>query len=119
VNEPGALCYSELVTDDLARSRLFYAALFGWELDEAAGGAATIRTGGPVGGGMRLRADAERHGPPEWLPHFLVESVAVATAAAERAGGRVVASNGGRRALVADEQGARFWVRERPAPSVP
>ncbi|MEN3285247.1 MAG: uncharacterized protein V7607_6387 [Solirubrobacteraceae bacterium] len=101
VDEPGALCWNELVTTDVERSRAFYGALLG--------------TGRP-NGGMRLDAEREQGTAPMWLPYFMVHDADVAARTAERARGQVLAttteSSVGRYAVLADPQGAQFAVLE-------
>jgi predicted enzyme related to lactoylglutathione lyase len=101
IDKPGALCWNELVTTDVERSRAFYEALLG---------------AGRPNGGMRVDADREQGAAPMWLPYFMVEDADAAARAAERAGGRVLAttteSTIGRYAVLADPQGAQFAVLE-------
>jgi predicted enzyme related to lactoylglutathione lyase len=110
VNEPGALCRSELVSPDLDVSMAFFRGLFGWEYRTDAGGHTRIRNTGPVEGVLRGTPDAS----PSWLPWFRVESAGAVAEAAELAGGRVAtATPRSPGVILADGQGAHFGVCER------
>jgi predicted enzyme related to lactoylglutathione lyase len=115
VNDFGALCWMELVSDDLERAKSFYGELFGWEYEAVGGTYTGIRNAGRRNGGMRARAEGEQGMPPNWLPYFRVES-ADAHLEAERLGGRTrLPPSGtaiGRRAVIVDPQGAVFGVLE-------
>jgi uncharacterized protein len=115
VNAPGALCWNELVTTDVERSKSFYGALLGWDYESGDSGYTTIRNAGRPNGGMRLHAEHER-GAPMWLPYFMVQDADAAARTAQRARGRVLAttteSTIGRYAVIADPQGAQFAVLE-------
>jgi uncharacterized protein len=116
VDEVGALCWNELVTTDVERSRSFYAGLLGWQYEAANCGYTAIRNAGRPNGGMRVDVEHGASSPPIWLPYFMVENADAAAHAAERARGRVLAptrqSSIGRSAVLADPQGARFAVLE-------
>lgn len=116
VNEPGALCWNELATNDVERARSFFGELLGWEYQTEASGYTTITNAGSLNGGMREQTGQERGLEPNWLPYFTVESTADATRLAEQAGGRtLVPTTGisvGRVAVIADPQGAWFAVFE-------
>ena len=115
VNEPGSVCWNELLTSDVSAAKAFYGALLGWAAETADYGAQayTMFTldGAPVAGGMALPADGVL---PHWAVYFAVADADAAVAAAEAAGGTVRTgpfdTPAGRMAGLADPQGASFWV---------
>jgi uncharacterized protein len=114
VNDVGALCWNELATTDVERSKSFFGGLLGWEYETAEGGYTTVKNAGRSNGGMRRLTEAERAIPPNWLPYFTVESADEATIRSEQLGGRgllaTTAVSMGRFAVIADPQGAPFAV---------
>jgi predicted enzyme related to lactoylglutathione lyase len=118
VNDFGALCWMEHVSDDLDRAKSFYGDLFGWEYEAVGGNYTGIRNAGRRNGGMRGRTEGERGMPPNWLPYFRVES-AEAEHEAELLGGQTLLPPSGtaigRRAVIVDPQGAAFGILEDPA----
>jgi len=129
VNEPGGLVWEDLRSTDPARAQEFYRGVFGYRLDplEMAGpGYATFALPdepAPLGGmgGLMGLPDGT---PSHWLVYFAVADTDLAVAAAQGAGGRVVApafdTEFGRMAGLADPDGAVFMVMEvdptQPAP---
>lgn len=119
VNEPGALVWEDLRASDPDASRAFYGALFGVEYDrvEMAGPDYTTfrlpSEQAPLGGmgGMMDSPDGTRS---HWLVYFGVADTDAAVAAAEAAGGQVLApakdTQFGRMARLADPDGAAFTV---------
>ncbi|HJT15732.1 MAG TPA: VOC family protein [Thermoanaerobaculia bacterium] len=109
INEIDAMSWNELYTEDIAASREFYAAMFGWkykispEYTEIRGGA----------GGM-FPISAEMRGThPMWIPYFRVGDADVTASKAKSAGGAIYVGpqdvpNVGRFAIVADPQGGVF-----------
>ena len=114
VNDVGALCWNELVTEDVERARSFFSALFGWDCRTRDTGYVAIRNGGSLNGGMRRRLDHERGSPPNWVPYFTVTSARDSARHAEELGGRILLpamhTRCGRVAVIADPQGAAFAV---------
>jgi hypothetical protein len=112
VNEPGCLTWNDLLHPDPASVAPFYRELFGWQVQDLAGGEYFgVRTmGGDQNGGM-LRWDG---GPPAWLPYFAVEDLEAAGARATELGGQVLAGPrqvpGGAFLVLRDPQGAMFNV---------
>ena len=114
LREPGALAWTELLTNDTAAAETFYTPLFGWnakvspEYTEFAVGST------PHAGMMKLDpkwGDV----PPHWMPYFQVDDCDATAANATGSGGRVNVPpsdipNVGRFAILADPQGARFAV---------
>jgi predicted enzyme related to lactoylglutathione lyase len=81
----------ELVTQDLAKAKSFYGALFDWDLEEAQGGYTLIRVGEHgygVGGGMMAAPSPDI--PPHWLAYVGVADLNAATAKAKSLGATVI-----------------------------
>jgi hypothetical protein len=119
VNEPGSLVWEDLRSTDPEAARSFYAALFGFEyevLEMAGPDYATFRLPSEphVLGGMGGLMDLPDGTPSSWLVYFQVADADAAVAAAEQAGGTVVAppmdTPFGRMACLADPDGATFMV---------
>jgi predicted enzyme related to lactoylglutathione lyase len=117
VNEPGAFCWAEIVTQDAEAVDAFYTALFGYQGRQFGGGAdfdykAFSLPGGenPVLGRLKDTSG----GRTGFQVYFTVADCDEAAATVRRLGGQVVFgpqdSPFGRTALVADDQGARFAV---------
>jgi len=123
VNEPGAWAMSALSTPDLGSAKAFYGAVFGWEADTFPVGDAEFtlwRLPGFEGGEPEQPVPADVvavAGPgeqPRWDVDLWIEDPdAIATRATEL-GGTVVAGPFdmpmGRRAVLADPQGATFSI---------
>lgn len=118
-NEPGGLVWEDLRSTDPEAARSFYAALFGYDyalLEMAGPDYATFRMPAEphVLGGMGGLMGLPEGTPSHWLVYFQVADADAATAAAERAGGTVVAAPVdtpfGRMACLADPDGATFMV---------
>jgi predicted enzyme related to lactoylglutathione lyase len=119
INEVGALCWTELYTNDMSKAVAFYEGLFDW-------------TGKPLDGptpytifffkdqekmaGGALQMTKEMQGmPAHWLPYFQVEDTDNVVGSARALGGTVIVPpmdipNVGRMATIADPQGAAFAV---------
>lgn len=110
VNTVGAMCLNELWTPDVALSKDFYHALFGWEYDFD-GIFTRIFNRGRFNGGMLQLDDIE----PIWLPHFHIADVDAAISRVKALGGQIkiparVGSDGVRWSVVADPAGAIFYL---------
>ena len=116
VNEPGAFCWSELNSRDLAKATAFYPAVFGWDVADSEGEMeyAEWKLGGEsIAGMLPMPADVPAEVPPYWLVYFAVDDADVAAAKAVGLGGQnMVAMDtpAGRLAVLADPQGAVFAV---------
>jgi predicted enzyme related to lactoylglutathione lyase len=121
LNEPGALCWTELQTRDTAAAERFYTQLFGWSAKTGGADSAMPYTEFTVKGaaapsiGM-LAIQPEWGGmPPNWLPYFMVADCDASVARVRALGGRVYVEptdvgEVGRFAVVTDPQGAAFAV---------
>jgi uncharacterized protein len=126
-NPQGDFIWYELMTPDPKGAKTFYDAVVGWDIDaEAAPGPVEYRMinrsdGGNAGGVLRLTDEmASRGARPVWLGYINVDDVDETVRAIEQAGGAVLMAatdipEVGRIAMVADPQGAPFYVM-KPIP---
>ncbi len=123
VNDPGTLCWTELVTPDVAGAKSFYSDVLGWESDDQPMGEFTYTVIRPAGGGessgqggiMALSPEMPAAGATRWQPYFEVADCDAAIAAVTANGGTVLVPASdipgvGRFAEVLDPDGARFAV---------
>ena len=124
VNEPAAWAMSALSTPDLDGAKAFYGSVFGWETDTFAAGDLEVtlwRLPGFVGGEPAQPVPADviatsmrSDGPAQWDVDFWVDDVDATAARTAELGGTVVAGPFdmpiGRRAVLADPQGATFSI---------
>jgi predicted enzyme related to lactoylglutathione lyase len=119
-NEPGALCWADLNTQDRSRAKEFYSALFGWTITAGEGkddsGYLHIQNGERFIGGM----PPAPNGPPHWMIYFNVADVDDSAANAKELGANFyippTSMEGvGRLTVLADPQGAVFAMfKESP-----
>jgi predicted enzyme related to lactoylglutathione lyase len=122
LNEPGALCWTELTTTDTKAAEAFYTKLFGWIPKHSAPGAPMEYTefsvaGTPSIGMMAKPADMPAHIPSYWMPYFQVAGADASAAKAKELGGRIMVPpqdipGTGRFAIATDPQGAMFALFE-------
>ncbi|WP_424217419.1 VOC family protein (plasmid) [Streptomyces sp. BI20] len=118
VNEPGALIWNELHSNDRAGADAFYRAVLPITTAPAemagAEGYLELRVDGRTVGGLTDLAHMPQETPSHWLTYFCVDDTDSVTAAAVRAGGTVLAPPFdmpvGRMSVLADPQGAVFAV---------
>lgn len=110
---PGRFVWHDLMTTDAAASQAFYAALFGWQIEERPMSGFTYRMihagPGPIGGIVEEKNIPVSH----WMPYVAVADVdAAAKLCAELGGTTCVPPTDipqtGRFAVVGDPQGAYF-----------
>lgn len=114
VNQPGALCWNDLMTHDVEKAKGFYTAVFGWEVapvEHAPNDRHAIRVGETLNGGIsRIPEQMGTAVKPHWLAAFAVDDVERSLKTAEEHGGRaispVIEVPSGRFAVIADPQGA-------------
>lgn len=117
VNEPGALCWNELITSDRDRAAAFYGMLFGWSsrTDQLGPLSYTEFKNGAhsVAGMMEMLAV-----PPHWGVYLAVDDTDAAIARASELGGSVMRPPMdlpvGRMATLCDPQGGTFSVVAAP-----
>jgi hypothetical protein len=125
-NPTGDFIWYELMTPNAEGAKAFYDDVVGWSFGEAVAeynGYRMINTrdGGIAGGVLSLNAEMEQHGArPTWLGYIHSSDVDAQIASIEEAGGKALMPatdipNVGRIALVADQQGAPFYVM-KPIP---
>lgn len=113
VNAPGALCWNELSSPDLAASSTFYSGLFAWTIEPAEGSPIpylSIKNGEAYNGGIRELSPPGM--PPNWIAYFAVEDTDAALAKAGQLGGTTMFGPQdiqiAKIAVVKDPQGAMF-----------
>jgi predicted enzyme related to lactoylglutathione lyase len=114
INEPGALCWNELITGDRERAAAFYAAVIGWSSKTNQLGPLTyteFKSGERTIAGMMEMAGVA----PRWNVYFAVADADGTLADATRLGAVVLQPamdlpEVGRFATLADPQGAAFSV---------
>jgi uncharacterized protein len=113
VNEPGTMCWNDLVTSDAETSARYYRELFGWRIEPIADGAYwTIYNGDSTNGGL-----LPLEGMPQvWNAYLATDDLDATLATVEEAGGEVRIPRrtvpAGRFAVVSDPQGAAFSLFE-------
>jgi predicted enzyme related to lactoylglutathione lyase len=94
LNEHGALCWNELMTNDVGAARKFYTSLFGWDAqdqDMGPGGMYTMfNSGGRPVGGMMAIAPEMGPVPPNWTVYFDVDNVDARVKTAQGGGAQVL-----------------------------
>ena len=118
LDEPGALCWTELMTTDTAGARRFYSALFDWASEDMSMGPMTytvFKLGDKRKAGMMALAPEMGPLPPHWLSYFAVRDSDATVAKAIMMGGRVAVPptdipGVGRFAVLHDPQGATFAI---------
>jgi len=125
-NPEGDFIWYELMTPDAEGSKAFYDAVVGWEIGDEGppeyGGYRMIgRSDGKFAGGiLPITPEMQHNGArPTWLGYINVSDVDEAAQAIEQAGGKTLmihdVPNVGRIAMVADPQGAPFYIM-KPIP---
>ncbi|MCF6524101.1 VOC family protein [Streptomyces sp. JJ36] len=125
VTAPNALTWTELYTTDAATARVFYRAVFGWELEDTPVDAGTTYTvASPAGGGRHAAHGGLVQLPEEnvtvgsrsgWHPYFEVPDCDATVAMATARGATVTVppldlEGVGRTAMFTDPFGAAFAV---------
>jgi predicted enzyme related to lactoylglutathione lyase len=120
LNEPGALCWTELATRDTKAAEAFYTRLFGWTAKVGGEGTPMEYTefsnqGRPGVGMMQMPAQVPAEVPPYWMPYFQVVDCDGSAAKAKQLGAHVAVPpmdipGTGRFAVINDPQGAMFAV---------
>jgi len=119
VNEPGAFCWSELITRAPDTAKAFYTDLFGWSTRAGSADAdmdyTEWRLGDRTVGGMLRMTPEMGDMPPCWTTYFAVDDTDAAVATATGGGGTVFVPptdipTGGRFAVLADPRGAVFAI---------
>jgi len=127
VNEPGAMCWNEVLTRDPDGAKLFYGEVFGWRASAMPfeGGEYTVwhlaggRDPDGIAGMMPMAGEQwPTDLPSHWRVYFAVADTDGTCSCAEELGGRVAVapfdSTVGRIAVLNDPQGAVFSVITLP-----
>jgi uncharacterized protein len=121
-NRHGTPIWYELMCKDPQAARRFYQAVVGWQIDESPAPGSTMdyrmvnTTTGPVAGVFTLTEDMCKQGAaPCWMMYIGVDDVDRTAQAVQQAGGSVQMPafdipGVGRIAMLADPQGAAFYV---------
>ena len=118
VNETGAMCWNELITDNAAKATAFYKQLFGWTTETMPGlmGTYTIlKKDGAQTGGLMQATPEMKLTHPYWLIYFGVDDCDKSASKAADLGGRIMRKptdipNVGRFSVLTDPQGAYFAI---------
>jgi hypothetical protein len=117
LNENNAVCWSELLTWELAKVSEFYSGLFGWKT-KSSGNMPTyleFSAGAQPRGGLMQMEEEFQGMPSQWGIYFMVADCDAAAAKARELGATVrhgpfSAPGVGRMAMLADPQGAGFSI---------
>jgi hypothetical protein len=111
---PGKFVWFDLLTDDVAAVKAFYADIFAWEYDGSESGYTRIlHKGSYIGGIIYSERLDEKVSEAQWLSYLSVPDVDRAAEYAQLNGGRILREpkdldERGRAAVVQDPQGAVF-----------
>ncbi|MFD9910177.1 VOC family protein [Streptomyces sp. NPDC059063] len=117
-NAPGAFCWAEVNTRDVAKADAFFTSVFPFEakrmVDEHIDYQVWQVGGAPALGRMKMGPEVPAEVPPHISVYFGVDDCDAAVATVQRLGGRLnfgpMSSPFGRFAAVSDQQGAAFAV---------
>src|SRR5262245_4331853 len=112
---PGKFVWADLVTDDVASARKFYAGLFGWTFKAYGEYVIASNDERPLCGIFARPRPKDRSAEPRWFGYISVANVDRARRDALKAGGRVLVApqqlpKRGEQAVFADSEGALFGV---------
>jgi predicted enzyme related to lactoylglutathione lyase len=125
VNEPGSLCWNELMTRDVPRAKKFYSAVFGWtaqDMDMPTGPYTVVMVGERPNGGFMTMPREAGEAPPHWMIYFAVDDCDARQRKAESLGGKTVVPpfdvpEVGRLSVIQDPQGATFAILKLANPT--
>ncbi|WP_158815775.1 VOC family protein [Methylocapsa sp. S129] len=116
----GTFNWNELMTNDVAKAKAFYAATLGWtftDMPMPAHGVYTLAHSGPAMacGMMDMTGVTPPGVPPHWFSYIEVDDVDHRVSLVEENGGKVLRApfnipNVGRIAIIADAAGAAFGL---------
>src|SRR5947209_4378064 len=93
---PGALCWFELATTDLAAAKKFYTSLFGWSSNEFPMGPGEVYTtfqlnGNDAAAAYTIRREQQSQGvPPHWMVYIAVDNADTVGSRAAELGGKLL-----------------------------
>jgi uncharacterized protein len=116
--DPGSLCWNELVTRDVDRAKDFYGKLFGWEFSEMPDSTPAyhiIKNQGASNGGLMQMDERWGDAPPHWMVYFAVADVEATSRRVTELGAKVIVEPFdvppvGRMSTIQAPQGAVFSV---------
>jgi hypothetical protein len=121
-DKPGDFIWYELMTSDADAAQTFYADILGWTISPSGMDGMDYRIvhvgPNPIGGMLTIDKDMADHGArPTWLGYITVANADDTVAGIQARGGKVLMGpmdlpNVGRIAMVADPQGAPFYVMQ-------
>jgi predicted enzyme related to lactoylglutathione lyase len=124
-NQPGAICWNELLTRDMGQAERFFADQFGWTIKTSQSVmegkyCIFVNAGQEVGGMMQIEPEWGPM-PSNWTIYFGVDDCDGTIAEAERRGGKLLfppmeIENVGRFAYLQDSFGAVFAVIQQGLP---
>ena len=115
MKQHGAFSWNELMTSDIDGAKAFYAALFGWKLEDMSSTEDMVYTIAKVGdrevAGMMATPPEAAGKPPSWGAYVTVDDVDASAAKAAELGGNVLVGpqdipKVGRFCVIQDPQGA-------------
>ena len=118
LQEPGSLCWTELITRDTKAAETFYTQLFGWTSKVGTDGGmeyTELSNGRTPQAGLMALTPRMGNMPPAWTPYFAVTDCDAIAKKATQLGGRTYMPptdipKVGRFAVLADPQGAVFDI---------
>jgi predicted enzyme related to lactoylglutathione lyase len=126
LDEPGALCWTELMTTDAAKAKRFYTGLLPWTPESMPMGPpekpmeyTVFKNAGKSAAGMMQITPEMGPVPPHWMIYFMVENCDASASKAHQLGAKTLVPptdipNVGRFAVVMDPQGAPFAMLAFP-----
>ncbi len=110
---PGKFVWYDLLTDDMERSKRFYAGLFAWQFNTIEGYTEIINDSIPIAGIVEINTLFNKAKPSRWLPSLSVEDVKVATEISYENGAKIIDGPGelgqrGKFVLIEDSIGAKL-----------
>ncbi len=109
----GKFVWHDLLTDDVASSRTFYAEVFGWTFEDRGSYTQILNQGKLIGGMMHVRPTVESQAESVWLPSLSVANVDQSIRYLKSKKGKVLKGplemkERGKGVLVSDSQGAQL-----------
>lgn len=118
VNEPGSLCWSELMTSDTDAATKFYTSVLAWgtqTMEMSMGVYTMVMVGERPNAGIMKTPKESGEAPPNWVVYFAVDDCDARMKKAESLGGKTLfgptdVPQVGRMAMLQDPQGAVFSI---------
>ena len=109
----GKFVWHDLLTDDVASSRTFYAGVFGWTFETSGAYTQILNQGNLIGGMMQIRPTVDSKAEAVWLPSLSVANVDQSIRYMKSKKGKVIKGplemkERGRGVLLSDPQGAQL-----------